>query len=99
MDKTAVVPSLSSESDSHHPNAPLASLALAALGIIYGDIGTSPLYTIRECFGGTHGISTSQGNVLGILSMVFWSLIFVVSIKYVHLVPKFGHCAGHCGLT
>src|SRR5438309_8663391 len=63
----------------------LATLALAALGVVYGDIGTSPLYAIRESFYGTHGIPVSPGNVLGVLSLVFWSLILVVTIKY-HIV-------------
>ena len=63
----------------------LATLALAALGIVYGDIGTSPLYAIRESFYGTHGIAVTPGNVLGVLSLVFWSLILVVTIKY-HVV-------------
>ena len=63
----------------------LATLALAALGVVYGDIGTSPLYAIRESFYGTHGIAVSPGNVLGVLSLVFWSLILVVTIKY-HVV-------------
>ena len=63
----------------------LFTLALAALGVVYGDIGTSPLYAIRESFYGTHGISVTPGNVLGVLSMVFWSLVIVVTIKY-HIV-------------
>ncbi|MEW6288507.1 MAG: potassium transporter Kup [Thermodesulfobacteriota bacterium] len=67
---------------------PLPSLALAALGIIYGDIGTSPLYTIKECFGGSHGVATTPANILGILSMVFWALLFVVSFKYVIFVLR-----------
>lgn len=62
-----------------------ATLALAALGIVYGDIGTSPLYAIRESFYGTHGIPVTPGNVLGVLSLVFWSLVIVVTIKY-HIV-------------
>jgi len=63
----------------------LATLALAALGVVYGDIGTSPLYAIRESFYGPHGIGVTPGNVLGILSLVFWSLLIVVTIKY-HIV-------------
>src|SRR3989449_1900922 len=59
----------------------LATLALAALGVVYGDIGTSPLYAIRESFYGIHGIAVSPGNVLGFLSLVFGSLILVVTIK------------------
>src|SRR5467141_384824 len=63
----------------------LVALALAALGVVYGDIGTSPLYALRESFHGTHGIPVSPGNVLGVLSLVFWSLFLVVTIKY-HIV-------------
>jgi len=63
----------------------LATLALAALGVVYGDIGTSPLYALRESFYGPHGIAVTPSNVLGVLSLVFWSLIIVVTIKY-HIV-------------
>src|SRR5438445_471166 len=63
----------------------LAALALSVLGVVYGDIGTSPLYALRESFHGTHGIPVSPGNVLGVLSLVFWSLVLVVTIKY-HVV-------------
>ncbi|WP_310601014.1 potassium transporter Kup [Desulfobulbus sp.] len=79
---------VSAHDEHHHPQAPLGHLALAALGIIYGDIGTSPLYTLKECFFGTHGVPTTQTNILGILSLVFWSLIFVVSIKYILFVLR-----------
>lgn len=71
-----------------HPQAPFAQLALAALGIIFGDIGTSPLYTIKECFFGSHSVAVSPANILGILSMVFWSLLFVVTLKYVLFVLR-----------
>ena len=63
----------------------LFTLALGAVGVVYGDIGTSPLYAIRESFYGPHGISVTSGNVLGVMSMVFWSLVIVVTIKY-HIV-------------
>ena len=63
----------------------LALLTLTALGVVYGDIGTSPLYALREAFYGTHAIPLNTGNVLGVLSLVFWSLVLVVTIKY-HLV-------------
>ncbi|NOJ82075.1 potassium transporter Kup [Myxococcus xanthus] len=65
-----------------------ALLALGALGIVYGDIGTSPLYALRECFTGVHGIPPTPANVLGVLSLIFWSLIIVVSVKYLLLVMK-----------
>jgi KUP system potassium uptake protein len=60
-----------------------AALGLAALGVVYGDIGTSPLYAIRECFHGPHAVAVTEGNVLGVLSLVIWSLVLVVSVKYV----------------
>src|SRR5256885_2369780 len=72
-----------------HSNPPrgryLARLALLALGVVYGDIGTSPLYALREAFHGQHGIPVTAGNVLGVLSLVFWSLILIVTVKY-HVV-------------
>jgi KUP system potassium uptake protein len=61
-------------------------LALGALGVVYGDIGTSPLYAIRECFHGHHAIALTQGNVFGVMSLVFWSLTIVVGIKYVFFI-------------
>ncbi|HEX9055369.1 MAG TPA: potassium transporter Kup [Gemmatimonadales bacterium] len=66
----------------------LAGLALAALGVVYGDIGTSPLYALRECFTGEHGLPPTVDNVLGILSLIVWSLNFVVSFKYISLVMR-----------
>ena len=57
-------------------------LALVALGVVYGDIGTSPLYAIRECFFGPHAVAPSRANVLGVLSLVFWTLVVVVTLKY-----------------
>ncbi len=66
-----------------------SSLALAALGVVYGDIGTSPLYTIREIFaGGHHPVPISQFNVLGMLSLMLWSLLIVVTLKYVVLILR-----------
>jgi len=70
------------------PNRRLALSSLAALGVVYGDIGTSPLYAIRECFHGEYGILPSVENVLGVLSLMFWSLILVVSIKYLTFVMR-----------
>ena len=57
-------------------------MSLGALGIVYGDIGTSPLYSLRECFHGAHGVPPTHANVLGVLSLVFWALIIVVTLKY-----------------
>lgn len=66
----------------------LGVLTLAALGVVYGDIGTSPLYALRECFSGTHAIPVTTENVLGVLSLIFWSLIVIVSIKYLVFVMR-----------
>jgi len=61
----------------------LLRLGIGSIGIVYGDIGTSPLYTLKECFGEVHGLLPTTQNVLGLLSLVLWALILVVSIKYV----------------
>ncbi|KZE33278.1 KUP system potassium uptake protein [Crenobacter luteus] len=74
-------------SDAQNKKA-LAGLTLAALGVVYGDIGTSPLYTLKECFGGHLGIDPTEENVLGILSLVLWALILVVSVKYIAFVLR-----------
>jgi KUP system potassium uptake protein len=67
----------------------LFSLSLLALGIVYGDIGTSPLYAMRECFYGSHPVALTHANVLGILSLIFWSLVVVVTVKYHVYVLRF----------
>ena len=73
-----------SKNEDTHPkiDSQLARLSLAALGVVFGDIGTSPIYAIRECFHGEYGIAVSDANVLGILSLMFWSLIMIVGFKY-----------------
>jgi KUP system potassium uptake protein len=63
-------------------------VALGALGVVYGDIGTSPLYALKECFIGPHGVPVTKGNVLGVLSLIFWSLNFVVTLKYLTVVMR-----------
>jgi KUP system potassium uptake protein len=62
---------------------PVAALAIAALGVVFGDLGTSPLYALQEAFAGHHGVAATPANVLGIISLFLWSLLLVVSIKYV----------------
>jgi KUP system potassium uptake protein len=69
-------------------HGPVLPLALAALGVVYGDIGTSPLYALRECFVGANALAITPANVLGILSLVFWSLTTVVSIKYLTFLMR-----------
>ncbi len=66
----------------------LLKLSLGALGIVFGDIGTSPLYAIRVCFEGTHGIPINDENIYGILSMIFWALILVITFKYLIIILR-----------
>src|ERR1700724_1999790 len=74
----------------HRPDASigLTGLSVAALGVVFGDIGTSPVYTFRECFNPEHGLPLDAEHVLGVLSMIFWALIIVVAIKYVILIMR-----------
>jgi len=67
------------------------SLAIAALGVVYGDIGTSPLYTVKECFSGPHGAALDTRNVLGVVSLIFWALTMVVVVKYLTFVMQADH--------
>ena len=66
----------------------MGMLMLGAIGVVFGDIGTSPLYTMREVFGGHHGLALNHDNVLGLLSVVFWALVIVVTLKYVTLIMR-----------
>jgi KUP system potassium uptake protein len=81
-------PSAEEELDGPARPSGLAGLSLAALGIVFGDIGTSPVYTFRECFNPEHGVALTPENVLGILSLIVWALILVVAVKYVLLVMR-----------
>jgi KUP system potassium uptake protein len=67
---------------------PLAPLIVGAIGVVFGDIGTSPLYTLRACFTGAHGLPLTEENVYGILSVVFWAITIIVSLKYVTLIMR-----------
>jgi KUP system potassium uptake protein len=66
----------------------LVLLCLASLGIVYGDIGTSPLYAMRECFYGQHSVPPTHANVLGVLSLILWSLVLIISVKYLTLILR-----------
>jgi KUP system potassium uptake protein len=70
------------------PRKGLSALALGALGVVFGDIGTSPLYALKECVHPEHGVEPSAANVLGLLSLIFWALTLVVSIKYVLFIMR-----------
>ncbi|MFD2365153.1 potassium transporter Kup [Pseudoduganella sp. GCM10020061] len=71
-----------------HNKSGIAALTLAAIGIVYGDIGTSPLYTLRAVFHSEHGLPLTQANLLGIISLIFWALLLIVTLKYVTLVLR-----------
>jgi len=66
----------------------ISALVVGAIGVVYGDIGTSPLYTMREAFHGPHGMPVTPANILGVLSLIFWALVIVVSIKYVVFIMR-----------
>jgi KUP system potassium uptake protein len=88
-------------SSAHRPESPkgryLATLCLLTLGVVYGDIGTSPLYAIRECFYGPHAVAPTHDHVLGVLSLIFWALVIVISIKYLAFVLR-AHNGGEGGI-
>ena len=70
------------------PKSRLSALTIAAIGVVYGDIGTSPLYTMRVAFG-EHGVlPLTEASVLGVLSLIFWSLFMVVTLKYVIVILR-----------
>jgi KUP system potassium uptake protein len=77
---------MSDRADTHRQR--LRALSLGALGVVYGDIGTSPLYALRGCFAGPHAVDPTQANVLGVLSLIFWALILIVSLKYLTFVMR-----------
>ena len=74
--------------DSHTPHGSIARLAVGAIGVVYGDIGTSPLYALKESFAGSHTLAVTTPHVFGVLSLVFWTMLIVVTLKYVTIVLK-----------
>ncbi|MEO5765438.1 MAG: potassium transporter Kup [Casimicrobiaceae bacterium] len=66
----------------------MTPLVIGAIGVVYGDIGTSPLYTLRTAFTGPHGMPLTQQNVMGVLSVIFWALVVVVTLKYITLIMR-----------
>jgi KUP system potassium uptake protein len=76
------------DSSSRSRRSSLPGLTLAALGVVFGDIGTSPLYAMKETFSAEHGVPLDAPNILGGLSTIFWALMIVVSLKYVVLIMR-----------
>jgi KUP system potassium uptake protein len=72
----------------NHRQHSLPSLAVAAIGVVFGDIGTSPLYALKEAFSESHGIPLTESSILGVISLLFWAIVVVVSIKYVLFVMR-----------
>ncbi len=72
----------------HHPQSGLAKLAVGAIGIVFGDIGTSPIYAFRETFAGHHELPGGDLEILGVLSLIFWSMMIVVTLKYVTVIMR-----------
>ncbi len=83
----ALAPPIGPETPAHGGQS-LARLSLGAVGVVFGDIGTSPLYAFRETFAGHHKLEPSPANVLGVLSLIFWSMMLVVTIKYVAIIMR-----------
>src|SRR5260221_6944507 len=77
-----------SAASSHGPKEALPKLMLGAIGVVYGDIGTSPLYTMKESFLGPHPLAVDRLDIFGVLSLIFWSLMLVVTIKYVFVAMR-----------
>jgi K+ transporter len=72
----------------HHPQSGIIGLAIGAIGIVFGDIGTSPIYAFRETFHGHHQLDGGDLEILGVLSLIFWSMMIVVAIKYVTVIMR-----------
>ena len=71
-----------------HAQGPLYKLAIGAVGIVFGDIGTSPIYAFRETFAGHHTLIPDQLHIYGVLSLIFWSMMIIVTLKYVSIVMR-----------
>lgn len=76
-------------SDTSHSKSKLLTLTVAAIGVVYGDIGTSPLYSLKECFSPHYGLTPGPNEVLGILSLIFWALTLIICVKYLLVIMRF----------
>jgi len=72
----------------HSHQSGIVKLAIGAVGIVFGDIGTSPIYAFRETFHGHHRLTGGTSEILGVLSLIFWSMMIVVAIKYVLIIMR-----------
>ena len=89
MSDSAAVPSQPAERPAaHRPAAGIVALAIGAIGIVFGDIGTSPIYAFRETFAGHHELPHGEAEITGVLSLIFWSMMIVVALKYVTVIMR-----------
>ena len=89
MSAASAEPELPGEEQGHaHASGPLVKLMVGAVGIVYGDIGTSPIYAFRETFNGHHKLAVDIPHIYGVLSLIFWSMMIVVTIKYVAIIMR-----------
>ena len=86
--KSSILRPITLDAVNHHDKGSMPALTLAAMGVVFGDIGTSPLYALKECFSPEHGIPFSTEAVFGVISLVFWAFLIVVSLKYVMFVMR-----------
>jgi KUP system potassium uptake protein len=90
-DTAAVAPLLPADrppASAHHHQGSLGKLALGAVGVVYGDIGTSPIYAFRETFAGHHPLTPDPLHIYGVLSLIFWSMMLVVTLKYIAIITR-----------
>src|SRR5215218_4440049 len=84
----ATMPDVREPPPGHPPQGNLVKLTVGAIGVVFGDIGTSPLYAFRETFAGHHPLPPDQLHILGVLSLIFWSMMLVVTFKYVAIIMQ-----------
>src|SRR5437870_4678145 len=88
-DTSTNLPTVSEPESQHHgPKQALPGLMLGAIGVVYGDIGTSPLYAMKESFIGPHPLALDRLHIFGVLSLIFWSLMLIVTVKYVLIAMR-----------
>jgi KUP system potassium uptake protein len=85
---TSTLPDEAHEPDALHAQEPLPLLALGALGVVFGDIGTSPLYALKESFAGHHPLAVDRLHIFGVLSLIFWTMMLIVTLKYVLIILR-----------
>ena len=88
MTDTATTPQLPSDRPAGHHQGSIAALMVGAIGVVYGDIGTSPIYAFRETFAGHHPLAPDPLHIYGVLSLIFWSMMLVVTLKYIAIITR-----------